>query len=303
MEQTQENTGDKTPVYPKFIEDRLNMIPWEELEAGYGIKKEYIMSHEQIARQLANGQVTDYVKCYARNGNLVVIGPMALQATFRGDKAEVRHFTVNPNPDMNIYGEALKNNRIAERLMDTYESTVKDDEGNVVCKYSSHSYANGGSPITLTRKDADGNEVKTKYLVSFDGYVHNKNGEIFRGTQRLFITSCDEVRSYLDKVVPSMYGHEFTPEQKDALAEGKDLYIEDFKTKDGKTFDAVIQYSAVSRQIVKVNTPYWRETVRKRLEANKTSAPAPQKEEKKEEKKEDKQEGRKKESTRKVHRA
>ena len=100
-----------------------------------------------------------------------------------------------------------------------------------------------------------------------------------------------------------MYGHEFTPEQKDALAEGKDLYIEDFKTKDGKTFDAVIQYSAVSRQIVKVNTPYWRETVRKRLEANKTSAPVPQKEEKKEEKKEDKQEGRKKESTRKVHRA
>ena len=39
-------------------------------------------------------------------------------------------------------------------------------------------------------------------------------------------------------------------------------------------FDAVVQYSAVARQVVKVDTPFWRETMRKRSEANKTAAPA-----------------------------
>ena len=70
-----------------------------------------------------------------------------------------------------------------------------------------------------------------------------------------------------------MYGHEFTPEQREALSEGKDLYIEDFKTKDGRTFDAVVQYNAVLRQVVKVDTPFWRETVRKRNEASRTTSP------------------------------
>ena len=43
-------------------------------------------------------------------------------------------------------------------------------------------------------------------------------------------------------------------------------------------FDAVVQYSAVARQVVKVDTPFWRETMRKRSEANKTAAPAQVKE-------------------------
>lgn len=273
--ETQETNAEKREItYPKFIQDRLDRIPWQELEDSYGIKKDYIMSHEQIARQLANGQVTDYVKCYARNGNIIVMGPMALQANFRGDRVEVKHFTVNPNPDLTIYGDALRSDRVAERLMDTYEVTMKDTEGKVTGRYLNHSFANGGSPITLTRKDADGNEIKTRCLVSFDAFVRNKDGEIIRGTQRLFTTPCEDVLAYLDKVAPTMYGHEFTPEQKADLAEGKDLYIEDFKTRDGKTFDAVVQYSAVSRQLVRVDTPFWRETVRKRMEANKSAAPA-----------------------------
>ena len=109
--------------------------------------------------------------------------------------------------------------------------------------------------------------------MSFDGFVRNRDGEIIRGTQKLFLTPCAEVQTYLEKVAPTMYGHEFTPEQRDALSEGKDLYIEDFRTKDGKTFDAVVQYNAVLRQVVKVDTPFWRETVRKRNEASRTAAP------------------------------
>lgn len=273
--ETQETNAEKREIsYPKFIQERLDRIPWQELESSYGIKKDYIMSHEQLARQLANGQVTNYVKCYARNGNLIVMGPMALQANFRGDRVEVKHFTVNPNPDLTIYGDTLRSDRVAERLMDTYDVTMKDAEGKVTGRYQNHSFANGGSPITLTRKDSDGNEVKTKCLVSFDAFVRNKDGEIIRGTQRLFTTPCDDVLAYLDKVAPTMYGHEFTPEQKADLADGKDLYIEDFKTREGKTFDAVVQYSAVSRQVVRVDTPFWRETVRKRMEANKSAAPA-----------------------------
>lgn len=87
MEQTQENktAGKKEISYPKFIQERLDRIPWEELEASYGIRKDYILGNEQVARQLASGQVTDYVRCYAKVGNLTVIGPMALQANFRYD--------------------------------------------------------------------------------------------------------------------------------------------------------------------------------------------------------------------------
>lgn len=275
MEQTQENknAGKKEISYPKFIQERLDRIPWEELEASYGIRKDYVLGNEQVARQLASGQVTDYVRCYAKVGNLTVIGPMALQANFRNDRVEVKHFTVNPNPDLSVYGDALRSDKVAERLMDTYEYTVKDDEGKAVRKETRHSFANGGSPITITRQNPDGSESKTRCLVSFDGFVRNRDGEIIRGTQKLFLTPCAEVQAYLEKVAPTMYGHEFTPEQREALSEGKDLYIEDFRTKDGKTFDAVVQYNAVLRQVVKVDTPFWRETVRKRNEASRTAAP------------------------------
>lgn len=216
MEQTQENktAGKKEISYPKFIQERLDRIPWEELEASYGIRKDYILGNEQVARQLASGQVTDYVRCYAKVGNLTVIGPMALQANFRNDRVEVKHFTVNPNPDLSVYGDALRSDKVAERLMDTYEYTVKDDEGKAVRKETRHSFANGGSPITITRQNPDGSESKTRCLVSFDGFVRNRDGEIIRGTQKLFLTPCAEVQTYLEKVAPTMYGHEFTPEQR-----------------------------------------------------------------------------------------
>ena len=274
MEQTQEDKAERKEVsYPKFIQERLDRIPWKELETSYGIKKDYILGNEQIARQLASGQVTDYVKCYAKVGSLTVIGPMALQANFRNDKVEVKHFTVNPNPDLSVYGDALRSDKVAERLMDTYEFAVKDEDGKTIRKEVRHSFANGGSPITITRQNPDGTETKTRCLVSFDGFVRNRDGDIIRGTQKLFLTPCAEVQTYLEKVAPSMYGHEFTPEQREALSEGKDLYIEDFKTKDGRTFDAVVQYNAVLRQVVKVDTPFWRETVRKRNEASRTTSP------------------------------
>lgn len=307
MDQTQEtNSEGKEITYPKFIQERLDRIPWDELEANYGIRRDFIMNREHIARQLANGQVTDHVRCYARNGSLTVMGPMALQASFRTDKVEVRGFTVNPNPDLSIYGEALRSDKVAERLLDTYDVYVRDGDGNITGKHKGYSYANGGSPITLTRKGADGTEVKTRCLVSFDGFGHNREGEIVRGTQRLFITPCSDVLAYLDNVAPSMYGHEFTPEQKAALSEGKDLYIEDFRTREGKTFDAVVQYNAVSRQVVRVDTPFWRETVKKRTEASRLSAPAGgQQEDRKKEPKKDQEKqdsGQKEGRPKKVHR-
>lgn len=57
MEQTQENknAGKKEISYPKFIQERLDRIPWEELEASYGIRKDYVLGNEQVARQLASG--------------------------------------------------------------------------------------------------------------------------------------------------------------------------------------------------------------------------------------------------------
>lgn len=57
MEQTQENkTAEKKEIsYPKFIQEKLDRIPWEELEASYGIRKDYILGNEQV---------TDYVRCY-----------------------------------------------------------------------------------------------------------------------------------------------------------------------------------------------------------------------------------------------
>ena len=97
MEQTQENktAGKKEISYPKFIQERLDRSPWEELEASYGIRKDYILGNEQVARQLASGQVTDYVRCYAKVGNLTVIGPMALQANFRNIRLRARRFIMN----------------------------------------------------------------------------------------------------------------------------------------------------------------------------------------------------------------
>ena len=52
MEQTQENktAGKKEISYPKFIQERLDRIPWEELEASYGIRKDYVLGSWHPAR-------------------------------------------------------------------------------------------------------------------------------------------------------------------------------------------------------------------------------------------------------------
>ena len=56
----------------------------------------------------------------------------------------------------------------------------------------------------------------------------------------------------------------------EALAEGKDLLIKDFQTKDGKTFDAVVQFDAVQRKVVSIEPEYWRKTKQAYSAAEKT---------------------------------
>ena len=270
--------------FSEFIQKRLDLIDWDSFKDVYGVDKKYFLNNERLGTQLANGQVTDFVPCNLKTAEGArILGNLALQAEFYSDgKVKINNFTPSPEPDLSVYGQQLYSKSATETLLKTFSRPVfKYDENGKVCKDEKgesivaawnkvHEYANAGKPITLKRKDKDGNEVETKYLVSLDHVCRGKDGRAYRGTNRLFLVPCDNVKSYLTKAAPKLYGHEFTPAQVEALAEGKDLLIKDFQTKDGKTFDAVVQFDAVQRKVVSIEPEYWRKTKQAYSAAEKT---------------------------------
>ena len=144
---------------------------WDELESSYGIRKDYIMGNEQIARQLASGQVTDYVKCYAKVGNLTVIGPMALQANFRNDRVEVKHFTVNPNPDLSVYGDALRSDKVAE----SNKRSLHCDIGTVTLKFTIASLGATAGRTSVQILPSYSGAFPIRYLYKSATWSHSSN--------------------------------------------------------------------------------------------------------------------------------
>ncbi len=281
----------KEVKFPQFIQDRLNLIDWDSFKDIYGVDKKYFLGNERLGTQLANGQVTDFVPCNLKTADGArVIGNLALQAEFYSDgKYKIHNFTPSLEPDLTVYGQPLYSKSGIETLLKTFSRPVfKYDENGNVCKDEKgenivagwnkvHEYANAGRPITL--KDKDGNEKK--YIASLDHVCRGRDGRPYRGTNRIFLYPCENVKSYLTKVAPKLYGHEFTPAQVEALAEGKDLLIKDFQTKDGKTFDAVVQFDAVQRKVVSIEPEYWRKTQQAYRAAEKTETRAKKAAEKK----------------------
>lgn len=279
----------------EFIQNRLNLIDWDKFRDTYGVDKKYFLGNERLATQLANGQVTDFVPCNLKTvDGARCIGNIALQAQFYSDGTyKINNFTPSVDPDLTVYGEQLWSKSATEKLLKTFARPVyrtdkdgnvmKDGKGqNIVLAWNPvHEYANAGKPIVLKRTGADGKEVETKYLVSLDHVCRGKDGKAYRGTNRLFLIPCDNVKSYLTNVASKLYGHEFTPAQIDALSEGKDLLIKDFQTKDGKVFEAVVQFDAVQHKVVPIEPDYWRQTQKAYREAEKAEKKTEVKAEKK----------------------
>lgn len=281
----QEQQGAK---FPEFIQKRLDLIDWDSFKDVYGVDKKYFLGNERLGTQLANGQVTDFVPCNLKTvDGARVLGNLALQATFYSDGTyKIANYTPSQEPDLTLYGQQLYSKAATESLLKTFKRPIfkYDEDGKVVkdAKGESevlgwnqvHEYANAGRPIVLKRKDKDGNEVETKYLVSLDHVCRGRDGKAYRGTNRLFLVPCENVKSYLTKVAPKLYGHEFTEAQVEALSEGKDLLIKDFQTRDGKTFEAVVQFDAVQRKVVSIEPEYWRLTQKAAATAEKTETKA-----------------------------
>lgn len=273
-------------VFSDFVQSRLDMVDWDALKRETGVDRKYILGNQRIGEQLANGQVTDFVPCNLTTaGGARVLGNVALQATFFKDEYKIRSFTPSPEPELTVYGDRLMSETARANLTKVFNRPVRqyDEEGNVVKDKDGKDvilgyekvpeYANGGVPITLKHRNADGEEVAVKHLVSLDAVRRDRSGKIYRGTNRLFTIPCENVERYLEKAAPKMYGHEFTKAQVHDLAEGKDVLIKDFRTKGGKVFEAVVQFDAVSRKVVAVEPEWWRKTQSKARSAERELKP------------------------------
>lgn len=235
---------------------QLALINWAELEAN-GISKESIMKNPTVAHQLASRQVTDYVTMN-RKGDLAFYGKVALKANYiptedGQGKLVVKAEGINPMMELRIYGEDIKSKAIREALTDSYSIPIEIDGRKEYRKQ--YSFVNGGTPIKL--KDE-------LYLISADPFKYNAFGDIYRGTNKLFIEKCSTILKTIQNNCKAIYNRPFTQAEMQALSEGKDLYREDFKKKNGETFDAVVQFDVVQNRVV-VTSPSWYREKKKQL--------------------------------------
>lgn len=245
----EENTKKETQL-SEYVINRLERIDWESLEKNYNIKKDVIMKNSRLATQLANGQVTDYVRIYCKSDSgagLSVSGEAALRASFRNDKEspKINIFFPSPSVDLTVFGEELRSDKVKADIFDTYTRDKKVQ----------HSLVSGQTPITMSFKDAEtGEEKEVEYLVSLDPIKYNEKGVAYRGTNRLFVMPVSEVKNYLTNVAKSMYGYTFRSGEINELSKGGVIEKTngEFKKLDGTPFDACVQFSVVERKLVAV---------------------------------------------------
>ena len=225
----------------KELQEKLDNINWESLQANYGISKDYVYSNNAVASQLAYGQPTDLIP--ARND--VFSGMVSLRAYPVQDSTEWKVKVIAMEKEKTKYDTlTLYNQPLPDRVRDALLQRTDWVGNDGKTKYG-HANANAGEPVKLT---IDGREQQ--FLVS-----------IHQPTNVVMGMSVDQVKAHLfDKEGNvrdrGMYGVQFTPEQAKGLAEGRAVRLDGCRNKEGQTFSCYVQFDAAQRQVVACH-PAW----------------------------------------------
>ena len=206
----------------KDVQERLDMINWDNLKDKYGISRDTFYNNPHLASQLAYGQMTDLVFASKEDFS----GLLSLRANMdtSGDKPEmkVKAFTMEkkktPSDTLYLYRQPITSEKVREALLEPAKWIGPDGK-------------------------------KQQFLVS-----------IHQPTNRVVGMSVDSVRSFFfDKDNnlrgKGMYGVPFTAEQANALIEGKAV-VHSGQRKDGEAFTCCIQFDAARREPA-VSHPSW----------------------------------------------
>lgn len=225
----------------KELQEKLDNINWESLQANYGISKDYVYLNNSVASQLAYGQPTDLIP--ARND--VFSGMVSLRAYPVQDSPEWKVKVIAMEKEKTKYDTlTLYNQPLPDRVRDALLQRTDWVGNDGKTKYG-HANANAGEPVKLT---IDGREQQ--FLVS-----------IHQPTNVVMGMSVDQVKAHLfdkDGNVRDrgMYGVQFTPEQAKGLAEGRAVRLDGCRNKEGQTFSCYVQFDAAQRQVVACH-PAW----------------------------------------------
>lgn len=275
-----------------FVRKNLDKIDWETLNKEVGITRKAVEADFRVARQLAEGKMTDLVQ----GSKPTISGPFSLRAFY--DKAtgatKVLAYTIEPKKSVD---------KAFSYVRDKEGHIVEDEDGHPVQKpnyrisnLSAGHYITSESAIknlleVTTWEGADGKKhtglananagksikvewTERKEVLGEDGSpkLDEKGEKVYETEHRhdYYLVSFHEptnrfigmptraVRSILlnEDGTPkqkSMYNREFTAEQLTKLANGEHVFMKGCQDSKGNTFNCFVQFSVTDRQIVPVH--------------------------------------------------
>ena len=221
----------------------LDNIDWSSV-SEFEKLRETVEKDPLIAEQLAYGEMTDLVRASSRT----ITGQFSLRAypTGEGQPWAIKMYNIekrlDPKEDIFYKGSKITSPEIVRALFERTSWVGADGKTK-----NGYANANAGRPVGY--RDPETGKVKYD-IVSLHQPTNRLVGIPVEAVRNMFVDR--ETGEYRKRQI---YGAEITPQQADALAEGKAVKIEG-QTREGETFTTFVQFDATRRRVVPCH-PAW----------------------------------------------
>ena len=225
------------------VRQMLDNIDWSSV-SEFEKLRETVEKDPLIAEQLAYGEMTDLVRASSKN----ITGQFSLRAypTGEGQPWAIKMYNIekrlDPKEDIFYKGSKITSPEIIRALFERTSWVGADGK-----KKNGYANANAGRPVGY--RDPETGKVKYD-IVSLHQPTNRLVGIPVEAVRNMFVDR--ETGEYRKRQI---YGAEITPQQADALAEGKAVKIEG-QTREGETFTTFVQFDATRRRVVPCH-PAW----------------------------------------------
>ncbi len=225
------------------VRQMLDNIDWSSV-SEFEKLRETVEKDPLIAEQLAYGEMTDLVRASSKN----ITGQFSLRAypTGEGQPWAIKMYNIekrlDPKEDIFYKGSKITSPEIVRALFERTSWVGADGKTK-----NGYANANAGRPVGY--RDPETGKVKYD-IVSLHQPTNRLVGIPVEAVRNMFVDR--ETGEYRKRQI---YGAEITPQQADALAEGKAVKIEG-QTREGETFTTFVQFDATRRRVVPCH-PAW----------------------------------------------
>ena len=225
------------------VRQMLDNIDWSSV-SEFEKLRETVEKDPLIAEQLAYGEMTDLVRASSRT----ITGQFSLRAypTGEGQPWAIKMYNIekrlDPKEDIFYKGSKITSPEIIRALFERTSWVGADGKTK-----NGYANANAGRPVGY--RDPETGKVKYD-IVSLHQPTNRLVGIPVEAVRNMFVDR--ETGEYRKRQI---YGAEITPQQADALAEGKAVKIEG-QTREGETFTTFVQFDATRRRVVPCH-PAW----------------------------------------------